>query len=45
MRYLAEVVAEARLHEGAWRGVERAAGTVQHLADDGRRDVRRGRVI
>ena len=33
---LAEVMAEARLHETACGGVERLAGRAQHLADDGR---------
>ncbi len=37
----AEVMAEARLHEGARRRVERLSGRTQHIVDDGRSYARR----
>jgi hypothetical protein len=31
---LAEIMAEARFHKGAYRGIERLTGRVQHFVDN-----------
>lgn len=38
--HAAEVVAEARLHEGAGSGIQRLTGGTQHLMHDGRDGAR-----